>query len=68
MRRPPKVRSKQAGAALERRESEELPNQIREKIHQRAYELYELRGREDGCDFDDWLKAESEVAGKADRQ
>jgi len=34
----------------------------------RAYELYELRGRDDGRDFDDWLKAESELIGSADRQ
>ena len=26
-----------------------------------AYELYEQRGREDGRDFDDWLRAEAIV-------
>ena len=32
-----------------------------EKIRQRAYELYEARGREEGHDFDDWLQAEAEI-------
>jgi len=41
---------------------------VQEKIRQRAYELYERRGKEDGYDFDDWLRAESEVTGKVDRQ
>ena len=45
----------------------ESPEQVQEKIRQRAYELYELRGPEDGRDLDDWLKAESEVTGSADR-
>jgi Protein of unknown function (DUF2934) len=37
------------------------PEQIQQLIRQRAYELYEQRGREDGRDFDDWIAAESEV-------
>ena len=41
---------------------------IQEKIRKRAYELYELRGGEEGRDVDDWLKAESEVTGNADRR
>ena len=41
---------------------------LQEKIRQRAYELYELRGGEEGLDVDDWLKAESEVTGIADRR
>jgi hypothetical protein len=32
-----------------------------EEIAQRAYALYEMRGREDGHDLDDWLKAEREL-------
>ena len=39
--------------------SPELEHQIRS----RAYELYEERGRTDGYDMDDWLRAESDVAG-----
>jgi hypothetical protein len=35
----------------------------RDDIQRRAYELYELRGRSDGHDWDDWLQAESESRG-----
>jgi hypothetical protein len=36
----------------------------REKqIQQRAYELYEQRGRADGHDLEDWLQAECEMKG-----
>lgn len=31
-------------------------------VRQRAYELYEQRGRRDGHALDDWLVAESEIA------
>jgi Protein of unknown function (DUF2934) len=34
---------------------------LQEQIRIRAFELYELRGREDGHDLDDWLHAESEI-------
>jgi hypothetical protein len=37
------------------------PEQIQERIRQRAHEIYEARGREDGQDLDDWLVAESEL-------
>ena len=30
-------------------------------IAQRAYELYEQRGRQDGRDLEDWMKAEREL-------
>jgi hypothetical protein len=36
-------------------------DQIQDRIRQRAHEVYEGRGREDGHDLDDWLIAESEV-------
>ena len=34
---------------------------VQEQVRRRAFELYELRGREDGHDLDDWLQAESEI-------
>jgi hypothetical protein len=40
------------------------PN-LEEEIRRRAYKLYDARGREDGHDFDDWLRAEAEVKGTA---
>ena len=40
------------------------PN-LDEEIRRRAYEIYESRGREDGYDLDDWLRAEAETTGTA---
>jgi hypothetical protein len=40
------------------------PSNLEEKIRGRAYELYEQRGREDGHEAEDWLRAEEEVKGK----
>jgi H+-transporting ATPase len=36
-------------------------NDLRELIARRAYEIYEERGRCDGDDINDWLRAEAEV-------
>jgi hypothetical protein len=36
---------------------------IRRRIEEVAYELYEKRGREDGHDVEDWLKAEAIING-----
>jgi len=35
---------------------------LTEHVRRRAYELYQARGREDGHDIEDWLRAESEIA------
>lgn len=32
----------------------------------KAYDLYERRGREDGHDMDDWLRAEAIINGEAE--
>jgi DUF2934 family protein len=37
---------------------------LQEQIRRRAYELYEQRGRDDGHQLEDWLRAESEVTQK----
>ena len=37
---------------------------LEEEIRRRAYELYELRGREDGFAEEDWTRAEREVLGR----
>ena len=39
--------------------TESVPSQ--EMIRERAYELYESRGREHGQDEQDWLRAEQEI-------
>jgi len=35
------------------------------RVAQRAYELYEQRGRQEGQDLEDWLNAESQMLGRA---
>lgn len=37
---------------------------LQDQIRCRAYELYEQRGRGDGHEVDDWLRAEFEVTRK----
>jgi len=37
------------------------PQELEYEISVRAYELYEARGREDGHELEDWLRAEDEV-------
>jgi len=34
---------------------------LEERVQQRAYELYVLRGNESGSEMDDWLQAEAEI-------
>jgi Protein of unknown function (DUF2934) len=43
------------------RPSEERPVTRHEEVAQRAYEIYESRGRTDGADADDWLQAERDI-------
>jgi len=47
---------KQAGVGLE---------EPQQKIRERAYQLYEQRGRRDGHALEDWLQAEAEITGRA---
>lgn len=43
-----------------------MPNSpSHEKIRERAYELYEARGREPGRDEQDWFRAEQEIVKRA---
>ncbi len=37
------------------------PQELESQIKLRAYELYEARGREDGHELEDWLRAEKEI-------
>ena len=39
------------------------PEGLEREIRRRAYEICEERGREDGHDMDDWLRAEAEITG-----
>jgi hypothetical protein len=40
---------------------------LEEQIRSRAYELYEARGRDNGHDMEDWLRAESEISGNSSK-
>ncbi len=40
---------------------ERVSEALRERIEQRAYELYEARGSEPGHELEDWTKAEAEI-------
>ena len=40
------------------------PVAIEEQIRSRAYELFEVRGREAGHELEDWLLAEKEITGQ----
>ena len=37
---------------------------LEEQIRLRAYDLYEERGRQDGFEVEDWLRAETEILNK----
>jgi Protein of unknown function (DUF2934) len=39
-------------------------SKIEEAIRQRAYELFEARGGEQGHDLEDWLRAEEEIRAR----
>jgi hypothetical protein len=41
-----------------------LPSQENTKIRERAYELYESRGRKPGQAEQDWLRAEQEILSR----
>jgi hypothetical protein len=51
------LQRKEAILAAETLTAEEMCNQIA----QRAYQLYEARGRVEGYDVQDWLQAEDEI-------
>ncbi len=38
--------------------------ELEHRIRERAHELYEARGREDGHELDDWFRAEEEITEK----
>jgi DUF2934 family protein len=37
---------------------------IEEAIRERAYELFEARGGQDGYELEDWLRAEEEITAR----
>jgi hypothetical protein len=43
------------------------PEDVESRIRLRAFEFYQARGREDGHDLEDWLRAEEELTEKSVR-
>ena len=41
--------------------SDDVSQEQVKRIRERAYELYEARGREEGRDIENWLQAEAEI-------
>jgi len=46
-------------------EASAVSNEQQQQIAQLAFQLYEARGREDGHDVDDWLRAEAALQREA---
>jgi hypothetical protein len=40
------------------------PQELEQRIRERAYELYEARGQEDGHELEDWYRAKEEITIK----
>jgi hypothetical protein len=40
------------------------PQELEQRIRERAYELYEARGQEDGHELEDWYRAKEEITNK----
>jgi hypothetical protein len=59
----PDATKKQPTTGISELQELELEYQIR----LRAYELYEARGRKDGHELDDWLRAEEAITRKKAR-
>lgn len=62
--RKPSTRKAETATRLQMAASTHLAPGLEERIRQRAYELYEQEGRQEGRDEEYWLRAEAEVRGR----
>jgi len=46
-------------------ESSAVPDELQNQIARLAFQLYEARGRKDGYDLEDWLRAETVLRREA---
>ena len=53
---------------IEDRKTAVTHHEIAEQIRVRAYELFEQRGRHEGHDHEDWVRAEAEILLKYQRE
>ena len=56
------------GAAQSNEQAVQLFPEIEEAIRDRAYQLYEERGRQEGFHLEDWTRAETEVLSRYRRE
>jgi hypothetical protein len=65
---PPSVRGKMIYSSTERFEGNEAPGAPSDdEIRHHAYKLYELRGRTQGYDLEDWFAAEHYLTARKNR-
>jgi DUF2934 family protein len=55
------------GAETHVGEFQRAQQRIEEEIRIRAYEFFEQRGRQEGLDREDWVRAEAEILAKYQR-
>ena len=69
MPRAPKQSEKIPTTRIKRtRRAKDAPQTVSDlEISRLAYEIYEARGRTDGAQLDDWLRAEQQLTSRADR-
>ena len=60
-RKPDAQRVEERNLSPEPESMQKYSDQVRERIAEKAYELYEQRGRQAERDLEDWLKAEELV-------
>jgi DUF2934 family protein len=47
--------------------AEHIQPELVSQIRMRAYEIYEQRGRQDGLDYQDWIRAEQEILSRSQK-
>jgi hypothetical protein len=69
MPREPKKIDKTPTTRIKRtRRTKEISQTVSDlEISRLAYEIYEARGRTDGSQLEDWLKAEQQLSSRSDR-
>jgi hypothetical protein len=54
----------QSSAVAPQKIQEPVMADLHQQIRDRAYEIYESRGRDDGHDLEDWVQAEAEILAR----
>ena len=63
------AKSNEATNGVPKLQEHKIPeHKIQEQIRVRAYELFEQRGRHEGFEHEDWIRAEAEILMKYQRE